>query len=154
MATRMERLRLRMRVTRRAPEGGTRPHEVPIEVRKQPYAGLAWLWFSVLGGFLSWSFFEIIIYWWHSASCDNHWYGWVMPILGLIALISVTVTVWAGWVGWRLWQLSGAGEHLQAGGQNPRRGFMGLLGLSMDGIFLYVTTFMICTYFAIPPCVT
>ncbi len=110
--------------------------------------GLAWLWFAVLSGPVTWAVDLVTSYALVKWACGSHG-TWLLHLVSVAALAILGGGAAAAW--WCHVRLRDEAT-LEGGRSTDRSRFMALLGLVMNGLFLLVLVANAIPRFVLSPC--
>ncbi len=110
--------------------------------------GLAWLWFAVLSGPVTWAIDLVTSYALVKWACASR----TQVGLHLISLAAIVVIVFGASVAWRCRERVPGGATLDGGSSADRSRFMAVLGLALNLLFFVVIVATAVPRFVIGPC--
>ncbi len=110
--------------------------------------GLAWLWFAVLSGPITWALDLGISYALVKWACGNR----MQLVLHLISVVAILVIAFGAFVAWRCRERVPEASTLDGGSSADRSRFMAVLGLALNLLFFVVIVATAIPRFVIGPC--
>ena len=127
--------------------------------RQEPALGTARLWFGALGGHTAWTAQLLLSYFVVSLACrapsaDFRLFGVDGYQLLLVALtvLPTVVALGATLVGYRAWRSARVSPRAEAAGTADWRGFLGLFGALLSGLFVATILVTGLSFIYLEPC--
>ncbi len=121
---------------------------VPVASPPKRARHLVLLWFGLLGGALAWTLRLAVAYALNPVACAT---GWTI-LIHLVTLVTALITLAAIVVAFRGWRTSGLGTRTEVGGPAGWSGFLSLLGVLLNLVFLLAILLEGSAAFVIGPC--